>query len=189
MKKSPSKKIAIILGVVVLGICALYYFIYIDIKKRNEHASVLLHDATLEISRQQYTISLEHTIENITPDIDLVNKSLIAKDGDVDFIENLEGLAKSNGLAITIDSLILDNNNPILEGSDITLLRVKAKTEGNWLGTYTFLSELESMPLKIKVDKLGFASIGDEPQTGTKKQVKSNRIWQSIFEITILKYK
>src|SRR4051812_8173818 len=110
MTKSPSKKIAIILGILVLGIFALYYFLFVDIKTRNERASVLLHDATSEIAKQQYIVSLEHTIENVTPDIARVNASMIASDGDVGFIEDLEAMAKANGLTITIDSLMLENN-------------------------------------------------------------------------------
>jgi len=189
MIKSPTKKIAIILGVIVLGIFALYYFIFIDIKNRNEHASVLLHDVNAEIAKQEYIVSLEHTIESLTPDLDRVNSSVIAKDGDVKFIEDLETMAKSNGLKITIDSLMLENNNPTLVGSGLTVLRVKAKTEGNWSGTYTFLSELESLPLKIKIDKFGFASLGGDVPADGKKPVKTNKVWQSILEIIVLKHK
>ena len=188
MIKSSSKKIAVILGILVIGMCALYYFLFTDIKARNERASVLLHDITSEIQKQQYMISLERTIASADPDISRVNDSIIAKDKDIEFIENLEGMAKANGLSLSIDSLVFENN-PLLAGSDVTTFRVKAKTTGPWLGTYTFLSELESMPLKVKVDKFGFASSAGEEKTATGKPGKTAAVWQSIFEILILKYK
>jgi hypothetical protein len=137
---------------------------------------------------QQYMISLERTIQNADPDIIRINNSIIAKDGDVEFIETLEQMAKTNGLSVSIDSLTLENN-PILAGSNVTILRIKAKTQGSWLGTYTFLSELESLPLKIKVDKFGFANGGSDTQTPSGKSAKATVVWQSIFEIVVLKYK
>ncbi len=188
MKNPYSKKLVFVLGFFVLCVCVLYYFLFADIKHRNENASLFLHSVSSEIVKQQYILSLEHMIQSADSDISRVNNSFIAKDADVTFIEGLEKMAKDNRLTLSIDSLVLESD-PILAGSGVSILRVKAKTQGSWSGTYTFLVELESLPLQIRVDRYGLANTFDSTVTGIKKPVKSGNSWESSFEVILLKYK
>lgn len=184
--KKPSKKILYILGLSVAGLFVIYYFVFSDIKAKNEHISALGHELSLQTSKREYMLSIQKIVSDAGSDIALVDNSIIKSDGDVSFIENLESIAKNNGLSITIDSLVFEND-PALDKAGITIFKVKAKTSGSWIGTYKFLSQIESLPLKIKISNFGFMSDTSGGTSGTSKS--SSGLWQSSFEIHILKYR
>ena len=129
------------------------YFLFKDIRLRNEHISKLSQEVSSLSSKQDYLVSTQKMIGSINQDIIRIDNSIITKDGDVAFIENLELIAKSNGLTLNIDSLVFEDDTK-LTGAGLTTLKIKAKTTGNWSNTYRFLSQIESLPFKIKVNRL-----------------------------------
>lgn len=173
------KIILTLLSLAVFIVCIIYYFLYKDIKSKNEHISLITNKVLFQSDEQNYLLSTQKVIQSISSDIDHINNSVIQKGGDVKFIEGLESLARRSGLSISIDSLtILDN--PDLASSSIKTLQIRAKTSGSWFGNYKFLSELEAMPVKIRVNKFDIAKMDEEDV--------SNSPWQSTFEINVLKY-
>ena len=182
------KTILVLLSLAVLAMFVVYYFAYQDIKSKNENISNLTSDLLQESNKQDYLISTQKAMQSISPDLALVNNSIISKDGDVDFIGNLESIARGDGLTIEISSLVFDNN-PVVP-SDLTgILKIDAKVNGSWLATYTFLSQMESSPFKIKIDRFNFVNTTDPTLSESKRAALSGSAWQSDFEIDVLKYK
>lgn len=182
-----SKKVSILLCLVIVFIFISYYFVYSDIKRRNEHVSSLNQDLSFQIKKRQYILSLQRTFQSTDSDIALVNNSIIPTEDGVKFIEDIESMARNNGLTIDIDSLGFEDST-LFSSSTITTLKVRAKTTGSWGGTYHFLSEIESLPIKVKINNLGLlSSIKDDGSTSKTK--KPTALWQSTFEINVLKYK
>ena len=175
-------------GLAVIVVFILYYFVYQGIKSKNEHISSLSNDLSSQGDKQDYLISTQRIIQGISSDIDRINNSIIAKDGDVGFIENLESLAREVGLTMEIDSLVLVDN-PEFASSSIVTLKIRAQVSGNWVGTYRFLAQLESLPLKIKINKFDLRNTTIEISPDVKKSGSSNNVWQSAFEIDVLRYK
>lgn len=180
------KQILVILCIIAAAFFVAYYFLYEDVKGKNEHISSLVQDLDFQSSRQEYLISTQRMIQNINSDIDRINNSIVATDGDVKFIEGLEAIARSEGLSVTIDSLGIEDS-VALDASGVTNLKLRAKTKGPWSGTYAFISQLESLPYKIKINSFGIQSDGGETTADGKKL--SVPQWQSSFEIQVLKYK
>lgn len=181
------KKILVFLSLIMITLFVGHYFLYRDIKLKNEHISILSAELESQSERQGYLIATERVIESIKEDIELIDKSIIASNEDVDFIEDLEAIARRNGLTIKIDSLVIEDAKE-LDAAGITTLKVRAKTTGPWVGTYTFLSEVESLPFKIKVNKFAILNTGEGASVEGATPVLKNE-WQSTFEILILKYK
>lgn len=181
------KKILVILGVLILAIFVSYYFVYREVRFRDETYQTLLRDLSFQDAKQEYLISTQRTMEGLLLDINHINDSVVSKEGDVEFIETLETIAKESGLTIEIDSLVL-SNDPTLVPDSVDILKVKAKTKGSWANSYLFLSRLESLPFKLKIDSFGLSNTLAEVVLANKKVVK-NSIWQSVFEISVLKYK
>ncbi len=181
------KIILIGLGFLVFIVFISYYFLYQDLKSKNLHIFSLSSDLAFQVNREDYLISAQRTIKSMTADIDKIKNSIVAKDGDVNFIESLESLARQNGLSSTIDSLVISNDTA-LASSSVTFLKIKARTVGSWYGSYRFVSELESMPFKIEVDKLDISSPSFGEESGVKKSDVASG-WQVDFEISVLKYK
>ena len=179
------KRILIILGFSVVGFFIAYYLLFRDIRLKNEHISILQSDLSLQTDKQGYLISAEKILHDTAPDIMRINNSIISTDGDVAFIENLESIAHDGGLTIGIDSLSFEDN-PKFSSSGITIFKIKAKTDGSWIGTYKFLKQIESLPFKIKIEKFAFTN-GINSGSDAGKIGRNN--WQSAFEISVLKYK
>lgn len=157
---------------------------YRQIKYRDQSYQVYSKDLLFQNDRQDYLFSAQKIIENLSLDIEHINNSIVSRDGEVEFIENLEGVAKESGLSIEINSILLETN-PKLASSSVSILRVRAKTKGSWSDSYLFLSRLESLPYKVKINKFGLVN-SSEVISGSSR---SNSVWQSSFEIDVLKYK
>ncbi|MEI6843233.1 MAG: hypothetical protein WCK48_01860 [bacterium] len=181
------KNILIFEIILMIVIFVSYYFVFLDIKSKNENTSVLRNNLSYQIGKQQYMAEMQKTIKNSNSDISQISSMIVSKDGDVAFIESLENSARKNGLDIKIDSLTFDDNANLSAGG-LTSLRVKATIKGSWLGTFTFMNELESMIYKVRVDTFALMYNTDADPSLTKKGVKST-VWQSIFEIHVLKFK
>lgn len=180
------KKILLVIGILILIIFVSYYFIYKEIRFKDETYQTLLRDLSFQDAKEEYLISTEKTVDSLISDISRVNDAIVSKDGEVEFIETLESIAKESGLSIEIDSLVFSNDETIVSES-VGVLKVKAKTKGSWVGSYIFLSRLESLPLKLKINSFGLSNSLSENVVG-KKIIRSS-VWQSVFEISVLKYK
>lgn len=184
-KQSSHKKILSILSLVVALLFVGYYFLYKDIKTKNQKISYLENEISLQSGRQEYLVSTEKLIESLSADISDIDTSIVAKDADVNFIENLEAIAKNNNLSIDIDSLGIEDL-PGQKSNDISTLKVRARATGPWKGTYAFFAELESLPFKVKINKYSLSNVSSDTGVDAKKV---GQIWQSTFEIVVLKYK
>lgn len=186
-KKSP-KKTLVVLGIVILGLFVGFYFVFMDIKHKNEHISVLSQSLSSDVNRQEFLAILRKNISSADLDLKRVNESIIPSDGDVKFIEHLESLAKKNNLTIDIRSLVFDGVPPVAS-STVTTFKISAEIAGSWSGVYKFLVEMESQPVKIKMNSFSMASTEGEVPFDSKSTSKSGNEWKSTFEIVALKYK
>ncbi len=181
------KKILVMSVIFVVAIWVLTAFVFLGIKNKNEHISDLRNELSFQMTKQQNMISMEQIVEKASPEISLVDNSIIAKDGDVAFIEGLEEIARSNGLSIEIESLNFEDTS-LVASSGVTTLKVRANTKGSWPSTYKFLAQVESLTFKVKINNFAFINSSDETVFNRKKT--SNPLgWQSKFEISVLKYK
>ena len=185
MKKNILKQTLVLFSLAVVVLSVAYYFVFMGIKNKNEHVSVLENNMASGSKNQQYLASLQKTVTEAEYNIHLVNSAVIASDGDVKFIEDLEGLAHNNGLSISIESLDLVDD-PNIASTDITVLHIKIKTSGGWSGTYRFISEVESLPQKTKIQTLTMHSTVSD--FGNNKK-STSAVWSSELEIIVLKNK
>jgi Tfp pilus assembly protein PilO len=182
------KKIIILLILIEILICVMYYFGFVNLKKKNENISVLRNNLSSQIEKQQYMFSTQKMMKNTDSDITRVNNSLIQKDEDIKFIENIEGIARGNGLIIKIDNLAFEDD-PSFSSNGLTILRIKASMSGNWAGMYSFLSQIETLPSKIRIDKFALTNNAGQISTDAEKPTAPGNDWQGVFEISVLKYK
>lgn len=187
MKNSKSLKgIVIMLSLFVLVLFVAQYFVYRDIRIKNQKISVLERDLSLQENRQEYLIAMEKQINSMSADLEKIDNSILSADGEVGFINSLEDLAAKNKLKFEPEFLGSDENDPTLKNTNIKTFTIRAKVTGSWIDTYTFISELESNPIKIKINKLALSNVSADSGVDVKK---FGQKWQSIFEIVVLKYK
>ncbi len=177
------KNIIILLSSATLLLFGFIYFAYYQIKEKNENILRLQQDLSAKSDKHEYLISLQNTIKEIESEIEKVQKSIIPKSRDVAFIEDLESMARSYGLQIEIQSLSLVSDKNI-NTDKIAVLKVKARASGSWSSVYRFVSELESLTYKLKIDKIALYTKSDGSST-----INRNADWEVIFEISVLEEK
>ncbi len=166
-------------GILILLTCIILvnffgiYFLFKGIQTKNEHISILKNNMTGQFAKQNYLISTKRIIESISADIERVNNSIVASDGDVAFIENIESLARNDGVEINIESLSFNDGKD--KNSQVINFNIRAVVRGGWSDTYKFISKIESLPVKVKINSLNLSAV--------------NHIWESSMELSVLKYK
>lgn len=187
MNQSKLYKIIGVLSLTSVLLFVVIYFAYDDIKSKNEKVSAVEHELLFQNSQYDYLISMQKMVDGLGPDIYKIDNSIVPKNGDVDFIEDLEKLAKDRKLKIEIESLTI-STDPKESSGEVVTLKVRAKVEGPWKDSYLFISEVESFPFKVKINKLSIVGT-EEVVSGTGKLNTINSKWQTTFEINVLKYK
>lgn len=177
-------KIIIILALLIVAVSVLFYFVASGIKSKNENIAKLKSDLSVRASEKEYLFSMQNMLNKVDTSISQIDSSVLSSDGDVSIIENIEQIAKKNGLDVSIDSLSIEDL-PSTLNSGMTTLKIRAKTEGNWSSIYNFVYELSSLPYKIKIERFLLTAV---PGTSTVKG-STGRQWQNVFEIRLLKYK
>lgn len=188
MKQSGSfKKIIAILSLVSLSLFVAMYFVYVEIRAKNQKVSTVEQDLSQKNTRYEYLVSMQKLVKDIEGDIKKIDDSVVPKSGDVAFIENIESLARKNNLKIVIESLNLVSD-PKAESSPVATLNIKANIEGLWSDMYLFVSEIESLPVKVKVSKISLKNKDEIPADKTK-MAGLGKEWRGSFEISVLEYK
>ncbi|KND46713.1 MAG: hypothetical protein AB201_02635 [Parcubacteria bacterium C7867-006] len=179
------KKIIALLSVIVLVLLCAQYFLYVEISTKNKKISEMVNSLDLQENRQDYLISMQNMLNSMSSNVEAINSSVVSSDADVQFIEYLESLAKENRVNLKIDNLSFEDS-AILKDSNVTNFKIKANTSGPWSGTYAFISKLESMQYKVKINK--FSAVSQTTDLGDQV-TKSTGEWKSNFEMVVLKYK
>jgi Tfp pilus assembly protein PilO len=187
MKKFLSPKI--ILGLLVLLVILLsgaIFFLFQNIKSENENASDLQNSINISTKQNQYSISLQESLQNASSSIAKINNSILSSDADVGFIEKIEDAAKGSGLAVVIDSLSVEDI-PNVTSDNLTSLWIRVRVQGDWAATMVFISKLESFPFIIRMEKFDLTNSSDNP-IGVPAP-STAQTWQTTFEIRVLQYK
>ncbi len=185
-QSKPFKKIISVLVLVSVLLFVAMYFVYAEIRSKNLRVSEVEQDLSQKNTRYDYLLSMQKLVKDSENDIKKIDDSIVPKSGDVLFIETIENLAKSHNLTITIESLNL-TSDPKLE-SNVATFKIKASVEGLWSDLYLFASEIESIPVKVKINKFSLKNKDEIPADKTKI-ANMGKSWRGSFEISVLEYK
>jgi len=166
-----------ILAIVVLGFCIALYFAYNQINAKGEHIVELTEQSAQNSQAQEEMKNLESSLNVIEPQAQKINSYLIAPDGEVDFINQVESLAQADKLKIVINSVAI-KNSPDLTDEGMEYLTLRITVDGSWNGSYRFLSELLNLPYQISLTQ---ADLSAPSNTQTSSG------WESVFDIQVLK--
>ncbi len=133
-----------------------------------------------EKKKQQYLLEVQKEMQDQTNDIVRVSESIVEREQYVDFVENLEKLAGTHNLSVSIETL--SNESSGTEDDPVLRYNVRGKTVGTWSDTVSFVADLEMLQQKVKVVELALLR-GDDDK---KSKVP---VWNSVFTISVLKYK
>jgi hypothetical protein len=179
MKTKSITSLIIILSVGVIALCGVCYFVYGQVSTRGQQLFDLTEQSNQNNQKNQEIKRVMSSLITITPQIKKIDGYFIASDGEVNFINEIEDIAKANNLIIEISSVSLDTTSD-LTAKGFEYLTLKLSTKGSWAGTYKFLSLLSNMPYKVNVKQADVSNVSD---TGAVKV----SLWQGSFTVQVLK--
>jgi Tfp pilus assembly protein PilO len=184
--KTSSKKtliFLIILSIVGIGV---WYGLFSYIKRTAEAASAIENQYQEKITADARDKSLKELLRTIDLNNDSLSTRVIDRDGTVSFLEFIESTAKSVGLGITMNAVKIEEEPT--DKNTYEYLKLSFTTQGSWQDTYTFLSIVESLPYKSKINKVLFSQTSiTEPSKDQKTIQKSS--WKADYDIAVLKFK
>lgn len=150
---------------------------YLVIKSKLSDVQNRIRESRVTSEENAALNKLASSIDAVKSDIERLNSRLVAKDGEVLFLENIERLARSQGNTITVN----DAKYEEIEGQkQIQYLRIALVVDGSWSSTYSFIKLLESMPYKIEIDSVFL---------NYDTQAKSSGVWNTAISLRTIKEK
>ncbi|MFM2383908.1 MAG: hypothetical protein RIQ72_480 [Candidatus Parcubacteria bacterium] len=128
---------------------------------------------TLSIQANR-VISLRQVATATGDDLEKLQAFFVAKDGALDFVKYIEGLAVSSGLTFSIDT-VDEYADPVLTPYDKTLLKLSVRATGTKTRIRAFLSLIESLPYNVKIQRLDLRKVGEN--------------WTMVVDIGVVKQK
>lgn len=180
MKKTYSYIMAF-LGVCI--VCAgLGYFLLIkNVWSKAALISSYKNEIAFGDQKNQYAESMLRSFETTQGDIDNLQNFFVKKQGEVQFIEFIEGVAKNEGLVVGIDTLSLDSSEEMkVHGMEYLVLRFHVS--GPWSRVWNFSQSLEVLPYSVDVESLALIREDTKQTTGPV-------MWKGVYNIRILKKK
>ena len=188
MKLASFTRVIVGLGLAIIFILIDYYLLFNSISAESLKVSEFTSQIVDYQNNTKQIFLLNSSLEKIRPSIEQLNSYMISSDGEVDFINQVETLARSRGLDVSINSVQLvqaDNQS----NTSLEFLKLEINTKGSFSGTYQFLTLLENLPYSINFDKVGVVSSLDGELLTDKTQLAQPILWQGVFDINILKQK
>lgn len=169
-----------------LGICIIlagfgYFLLIKNVWGKAVLISSYKNDIAFGDQKNQYAESMLRSFETTQVDIDNLQNFFVKKQGEVEFIEFIEGEAKNQGLLVGIDTVSLDST-PEMKVHGMEYLVLRLHVSGSWSRVWNFSQSLEVLPYSVDVDSLALLREDTEQTTGPV-------VWKGIYNIRILKKK
>lgn len=183
MVDTKTKKIFIarfVLAILMITVFAFMTWLILFFDDISTVKSIEIRDET---KKGESFLFIKKDIENNKNSINKVYDYIIKADGAVDFMQNIENLAKSSGLKSEVKSVSFDPVSGV-KLSGVESMRVRFDVIGEWKDVEYFLELLENYPMHLVINKIALNKFSDY-------LVKDKKIpqWLGSFEFSIIKVK
>jgi hypothetical protein len=181
--------LSILLFALVIGA---FVFLVRDIRVRGNGITARLGTID-EITRKDQEYQLfEKIIKSNEIDRSKMSSYVVKKDGLVEFIKIIEGMANSSGVELSIKTVAESDVSLQASSSPKVILTLPLTTTGTWENTAMFLALLESMPYKTTLTKVDIKKmdLAESADLKMKNRLsKANPGWKADFDFGVLKFK
>lgn len=175
--KTPLFFIALICGVVAVGICL--YFLFV-IQKKSISVATLSDELTqLEETRDE-RLTLKKTLHTTEGERDILSSYFIDSTNVVHFIETIESFAGPTATRLEITNVDVAKEKKTLSLSILAT--------GQFSNVYHLIRMLETMPVEISFSRISLsrAGAGVEAPAGTAKN--SLPLWNAAIDIELISF-
>ncbi|MHB1316892.1 MAG: hypothetical protein ACYCZW_03515 [Minisyncoccota bacterium] len=178
MKKQYNYYIIGILVTTILVFMGGYYVFFNTMWNKAKVISEYKNDIIIDNQKRQYADDMIKTFENIKDKREKIDDFFVKKQGEVDFIEYVEKVARDQSLEVEVDAVEVDLSKEASSyGMEYLILRFNVK--GSWINVWNFSRTLESLPYSIDVSNMILQR--------ENVNEKSSPIWKGIYRVSVLK--
>lgn len=143
-----NKKIFILILLTLLFIAG-YVLFFMELLEKNIAFEKIRLEIESEDVREGKLRLLGRDLSDTAENRAMVKTAFIKKDGEVEYVENLEKIAKSLGVVMTINSLEIKE----AETNGVEKLSMRIAVGGTWGGVYKFLALLQNLPESVEFSR------------------------------------
>jgi type II secretory pathway pseudopilin PulG len=190
-----TKKILILSIISAIIVFSLSGFSFWQIKKQNESIALLASEAQQSTAKDEAVRSIRLLFDKNKESLTSLDSFFISKDGVVDFINSIDLLGKKFRVDLAIGEVTSEIDQKIKDDFKETI-KLRLDASGSWGDVIDFLTALENLPYKIKVDQVsvGLSSASDKllftNASSTSIEIRKpgdKEEWKATYTISILK--
>jgi len=160
---------------VTLLLSACYFFLFINVKAKNEHVSSLVNAIETESVAESTQRSTKVLVAETSKYRQKLKGYLVGKDNAVSFLEFLEREGSDVGVTVKIESVVPS----ALTDGDVEELRLSVKASGQWAEVVRYVGLLELLPFQSRLEQL-VVSTSEKAEDGP---------WNAQVVLVVLKEK
>ncbi len=153
MTLTTNQKIAVVLGVITLGVIGLVVYYYMSIW----HDAIKVQEKKQALASEQDSLKFLSEIREQVSEVQAVADALDARfidaDTPVNFIELIEKSARVLGVKVTIQTVATESGT-VNESSGVAYnyMTMTLRVEGDWNGVQAFLKHFQNTPHHIDIE-------------------------------------
>ena len=169
-----NKELLIITAILAVVALALYGFLFLEVKRKNESISNLRNEIELQEKQEHLLRSVKTTADASAALRTKIDTYIVAQDGTAEFIEMIQAIGRRGAVAVTVDSV---EAVALPAAKDMEELRIVMHTEGSWADSIRFLGTLELLPVEHSFERVRIE----------RPRASENVRWRSDYAIRVLK--
>jgi hypothetical protein len=151
----PKKRIMYLTIGVTASLCAIYLLSFYFVNRNINKIADSYKNSDSESSKTERVWMIKALVESNKEYIEKTRQFFISKDGEVEFIKQIESIAKNSLVDFSIKSIDVLPNSGQNFFDDV---KVSINFEGNWVQVTTFVNSLENMKVGTKTKSLTLES-------------------------------
>ena len=165
---------------------ATYIVFFIGIKNKNESISLVANEIDIALEKEVKLKSIKNLIKDTENDRAKLNAYFVVDDKVIDFIEDIENLAKDTNVDLKVMSIDIndDGNNTPQQNNISELLQLNLKVAGLWDNLFHFISLVDELPFRVDISKVNLQVVYD-----SNNKDKNPTDWEGMFVVSVLKLK
>lgn len=190
-------------AIIFVIICFVYYLSQREIENNYDKIYALFESRLIEKEKEIEYNSLQDILKGYQGQNVNLEDFLVSGDNPVSFIEMIEKMGDSYGVAIEIDSVDLKDLSADAKKSKtekskdknegiIWSMNIRIKSEGLWTNILKFISAVELTKYKVSISSLDLSSTYDGMDTklpSSKKISTVSNKWRAVFNLNVLAIK
>lgn len=148
-KRNKTKELLVIALVLNAAVIGLYAFLFLEVKRKNEHVSRLVNEIETQSVEERTLASVKSLVVETASAREQLKRFFVERGGSVAFIELLESTARTAGAKLTIHSVAEED---VAGVPDVKSLKLSLAADGSWQSAIRFLGMLEYLPYQVAVE-------------------------------------